>query len=33
MRQLLNRLEDPETGKICDELQVEIPQYKSEEAK
>jgi hypothetical protein len=25
MRQILDRIEDPYTGKICDELQCEVP--------
>lgn len=31
-RELLDRLDDPKTGKMIDELQVEIPAYAKEEA-
>lgn len=31
MRQLFDRIEDSKTGKMCDELQVEIPPYRYEE--
>ena len=33
VRQLLNRLDDPETGEVCKEFQVEVPDFKRQEAK
>lgn len=33
IRQLLDRLEDSKTGKVCDKLQVKIPESKYEEGK
>lgn len=32
IRQLINRLDDPVTGRVCDELRIECPQFKKEEA-
>lgn len=32
VRELLNRLDDPKTGRVCDELQVEVPEFKRKEA-
>jgi len=32
IRELLNRLDDPLTGKVCSELQVEVPEFKRKEA-
>ena len=32
IRDLLNRLDDPVTGKVCQELQVEAPEWKQKEA-
>ena len=32
-RSLLNRLDDPDTGKVIDELQVEIPEQRIEQTK
>lgn len=33
MRSLLNRIDNVETGEICEELRVEVPDWKMEEAK
>lgn len=32
MRALMDRLDDSKTGKTCDELQVEVPEWKVKEA-
>lgn len=32
VRQLLNRLDDPVTGEVMKELQMEVPKWKEEEA-
>jgi hypothetical protein len=32
LRQILDRLDDPKTGKVIDELHVPLPQWKKEEA-
>ena len=32
IRALLNRLDDPETGLVTSDLQVEVPDFKSNEA-
>ena len=33
LRKLLDRLDDSETGKVTEELQVEVPEFKRKEAK
>lgn len=33
VRTLINRLDDAETGEVCDELKVDVPEWKMEEAK
>lgn len=33
MRALLDRIDDPKTGKVCEELHCEIPEWAKEEAK
>jgi len=33
VRELLDRLDDTKTGKVCDALQVEVPEFKLNEAK
>jgi len=32
VRELLDRLDDPKTGRVCEEMQVEVPEYKRKEA-
>lgn len=32
-RALLDRIDDPKTGRVCEELQCEIPEWAKEEAK
>mmetsp|Transcript_36995 Transcript_36995/g.56701 ORF Transcript_36995/g.56701 Transcript_36995/m.56701 type:complete len:115 (+) Transcript_36995:391-735(+) len=32
-RSLLDRLDDPKTGRVCKELEVDIPEWKETEAK
>ncbi|MFM7859121.1 MAG: hypothetical protein ACKO96_46160, partial [Flammeovirgaceae bacterium] len=32
IRQLIDRLDDPKTGKVLDDLTVEVPKWKLEEA-